>query len=187
MSKDTLTGTDRVIQFYRDDYSGKPWEVPDGTTATITVRKTVGRITYNIARFNLTFSAASVPLTQVEVANIKDGSDFEFRSPTWMDNNLQKLTELTFDYPADVTWEYGQKEYFTFPLAWDYSSYAFFDGSPWGDFIGRASYSGPRRYAEFDYYSLVSDYMGYADQKRLPPGHSLEWAKSTGQVTTSSM
>lgn len=166
LSKDTLTGTDRVIQFYRYD-SGMPWEVPDGTTATITVRKTVGRITYNIARFNLTFSAASVPLTQVEVANIKDGSDFEFRSPTWMDNNLQKLTELTFDYPADVTWDYGQKEYFTFPLAWDYSSYAFFDGSPWGDFIGSASYSGPRRYAEFDYYSLVSDYMGYADQKTV--------------------
>lgn len=167
LSKDTLTGTDRVIQFYRDGYSGKPWEVPDGTTATITVRKKVGGTTYNIAHFNLTFSAASVPLTQVEVANIKDGSDFEFRSPTWMDNNLQKLTELTFDYPAGVTWEYGQKEYFTFPLAWDYSSYAFFDGSPWGDFIGSASYSGNRRYAEFDYYSLVSDYMGYADQKTV--------------------
>ena len=167
LSKDTLTGTDRVIQFYRDGYSGKPWEVPDGTTATITVRKKVGGTTYNIARFNLTFSAASVPLTQVEVANIKDGSDFEFRSPTWMDNNLQKLTELTFDYPAGVTWDYGQEEYFTFPLAWDYSSYAFFDGSPWGDFMGSASYSGPRRYAEFDYYSLVSDYMGYADQKTV--------------------
>lgn len=167
LSKGKLTGTDRVIQFYRDGYSGKPWEVPDGTTATITVRKTVGGTTYNIARFNLTFSAASVPLTQVEVANIKDGSNLEFRSPTWMNNNLQKLTELTFDYPAGVTWEYGQKEYFTFPLAWDYSSYAFFDGSPWGDFIGSASYSGPRRYAEFDYYSLVSDYMGYADQKTV--------------------
>lgn len=167
LSKDKLTGTDRVIQFFRTGKSGQPWEVPDGTTATITVRKTVGGTTYNIARFNLTFSAASVPLTQVEVANIKDGSDFEFRSPTWMDNNLQKLTELTFDYPAGVTWDYGQKEYFTFPLAWDYSSYAFFDGSPWGDFIGSASYSGPRRYAEFDYYSLVSDYMGYADQKTV--------------------
>lgn len=166
LSKIQLTGNDRVIQFYKGS-SKTPWEVPDGTTATITVRKTVGGTTYNIARFNLTFSAASVPLTQVEVANIKDGSDFEFRSPTWMDNNLQKLTELTFDYPAGVTWEYGQKEYFTFPLAWDYSSYAFFDGSPWGDFIGSASYSGPRRYAEFDYYSLVSDYMGYADQKTV--------------------
>lgn len=167
LSKGKLTGTDRVIQFFRTGKSGQPWEVPDGTAATITVRKTVGGTTYNIARFNLTFSAASVPLTQVEVANIKDGSDFEFRSPTWMDNNLQKLTELTFDYPADVTWEYGQKEYFTFPLAWDYSSYAFFDGSPWGDFIGSASYSGNRRYAEFDYYSLVSDYMGYTDQKTV--------------------
>lgn len=183
LSKDTLTGTDRVIQFYRDGYSGKPWEVPDGTTATITVRKTVGRITYNIARFNLTFSAASVPLTQVEVANIKDGSDFEFRSPTWMDNNLQKLTELTFDYPAGVTWKYGQKEYFTFPLAWDYSSYAFFDGSPYGDFIGNASYSGNRWYAEFDYYSLVSDYMGYADQidlKDLRPQSGVGKVDGTG-------
>lgn len=183
LSKDTLTGTDRVIQFYRDGYSGMPWEVPDGTTATITVRKTVGRITYNIARFNLTFSAASVPLTQVEVANIKDGSDFEFRSPTWMDNNLQKLTELTFDYPAGVTWEYGQKEYFTFPLAWDYSSYAFFDGSPYGDFIGNASYSGNRWYAEFDYYSLVSDYMGYADQidlKDLRPQSGVGKVDGTG-------
>lgn len=164
----SLTGINRVIQFYGIDKKDKePWEVPDGTTATITVRKTVDGTTYNIARFNLTFSAASVPLTQVEVANIKDGSDLEFRSPTWMNNNLQKLTELTFDYPAGVTWEYGQKEYFTFPLAWDYSSYAFFDGSPWGDFIGSTSYSGNRRYAEFDYYSLVSDYMGYADQNGL--------------------
>lgn len=109
LSKGKLTGTDRVIQFYRDGYSGQPWEVPDGTTATITVRKTVDETTYNIARFNLTFSAASVPLTQVEVANIKDGSNLEFRSPTWMDNNLQKLTELTFDYPAGVTWDYGQR------------------------------------------------------------------------------
>lgn len=167
LSKGKLTGTDRVIQFFRTGKSGQPWEVPDGTTATITVTKTVGETTYNIARFNLTFSAASVPLTQVEVAKIDDKSDLEFRSPTWMDNNLQKLTELTFDYPAGVTWEYGQKEYFTFPLAWDYSSYAFFDGSPWGDFIGSASYSGNRRYAEFDYYSLVSDYMGYTDQKTV--------------------
>ena len=182
LSKDKLTGTDRVIQFYKGS-SKIPWEVTDGTTATITVRKTVGGTTYNIARFNLTFSAASVPLTQVEVANIKDGSDFEFRSPTWMDNNLQKLTELTFDYPAGVTWEYGQKEYFTFPLAWDYSSYAFFDGSPWGDFIGHASYSGPRRYAEFDYYSLVSDYMGYADQndlKNLRPQSGVGKVDGTG-------
>lgn len=182
LSKDRLTGTDRVIQFYKGS-SKTPWEVPDGTTATITVRKTVGRITYNIARFNLTFSAASVPLTQVEVANIKDGSDFEFRSPTWMDNNLQKLTELTFDYPAGVTWEYGQKEYFTFPLAWDYSSYAFFDGSPYGDFIGNASYSGNRWYAEFDYYSLVSDYMGYADQidlKDLRPQSGVGKVDGTG-------
>lgn len=191
LSKDKLTGTDRVIQFYRDGYSGQPWEVPDGTTATITVRKTVGGTTYNIARFNLTFSAASVPLTQVEVANIKDGSNFEFRSPTWMDNNLQKLTELTFDYPAGVTWEYGQKEYFTFPLAWDYSSYAFFDGSPWGDFIGQAHYDGlitdtqdiDRWYPEFDYYSLVSDYMGYADQidlKDLRPQPGVGKVDGTG-------
>lgn len=190
LSKDKLTGTDRVIQFYKGS-SKTPWEVPDGTTATITVRKTVGGTTYNIARFNLTFSAASVPLTQVEVANIKDGSDFEFRSPTWMDNNLQKLTELTFDYPAGVTWEYGQKEYFTFPLAWDYSSYAFFDGSPWGDFIGQAHYDGlitdtqdiDRWYPEFDYYSLVSDYMGYADQidlKDLRPQPGVGKVDGTG-------
>lgn len=191
LSKDKLTGTDRVIQFFRTGKSGQPWEVPDGTTATITVRKTVGGTTYNIARFNLTFSAASVPLTQVEVANIKDGSNFEFRSPTWMDNNLQKLTELTFDYPAGVTWEYGQKEYFTFPLAWDYSSYAFFDGSPWGDFIGQAHYDGlitdtqdiDRWYPEFDYYSLVSDYMGYADQidlKDLRPQPGVGKVDGTG-------
>lgn len=169
LTKKVLTGNDRVIQFFRTNFSGKPWEVPDGTTATITVTKTVDKVTYNIARFNLTFSALSVPLTQVEVANIKEGSDLEFRSPTWMNNNLQKLTELTFDYPAGVAWNYGQKEYFTFPLAWDYSSYAFFDGSPLGDFRGLSSYSNPKRwYPEFDYYSLVSDYIGYGDQISIP-------------------
>ena len=173
----TLSGSSRVISFaQKDSRSGKssPWTVADGSTATILVTKTYDGTTYNIARFNLTFTAASVPLTQHQVNNIQPGGDLEYRSPSWLNGyneqgepNLNKLTELTFDYVEGVD-TYGQEEYFMFPLDWSYSSYAFFDGSPFGDFRSSAFYGdaeqGNRRwYPEFSYYAIVNDYIGYGD------------------------
>lgn len=176
----TLTGSSRVIRFAQEDIvqgdndnggrHSNPWTVTDGSTATILVTKEYGGTTYNIARFNLTFTAASVPLTQHQVNNIQAGGDLEYRSPSWMNGyneqgepNLNKLTELTFDYVEGVD-TYGQEEYFTFPLDWSYSSYAFFDGSPYGDFRSSAHYNNPARwYPEFSYYAIVNDYIGYGD------------------------
>ena len=165
----TISGNNRVIMFRRKGAGAKStWEVPDGTTATIKVTKTFKGVTYNIARFNLTFSASSVPLTQHQVAAIGAGDSLEFRSPEWMNNanNLTKLTELTFDegYASHDQVGYGQDDYFHFPMAWEYCSYAFFDGSPLGDYIGLSNYNGPKRwYPEFDHYSIVNDYIGYGD------------------------
>ena len=159
-------GEDRIIQFRGAGNSGS-WSVPDNTTATVIVTKSCGGVTYNIARYNLTFRSNSVPLTQTQVANINDGDTNEYRSPSWMNDNLEKLTELTFDFDESVTDYYGQpgyKHYFTYPLDWGTCSYAFFDGSPLGDFIGQATYSDPTRwFAQWDYYALANDYVGYGE------------------------
>lgn len=165
---DNLQGEERIIQFRGSGDSGR-WRVDDGTTATITVTKQVGPQgpIYNIARFNLTFDERSVPLTQTQVANIKDGDTNEYRSPTWMEKNLEKLTELTFDFDETVADDYGQanyRHYFIYPLSWNTCSYAFFDGSPLGDFIGQAKYLSPSRwFAQWDYYALADDYVGYGE------------------------
>lgn len=169
----TLTGIARTIQFAKTGGTlGQPWAVDDNSTATIIVTKTVNGTTYNIARFNLTFSAESVPYTQTQVSQIAVGSDNERRSPEWLSRNRRLLTQLNFDYDPAVAGMYGQDDYFEFPLAWDNSSYAFYDGSPWQDFMSSAFYSesvngrtrNHRWYPEFGYYAITNDYIGYGDQ-----------------------
>lgn len=165
----TLSGIKRTIQFAAEGGSlGQPWEVTDGSTATIIVTKKCDNgITYNIARFNLTFTADAVPYTQSQLANIPSNSSEIIRTPQWLRNNRRLLTQLNFDYDEKVAAMYGQEEYFPFPLAWDNSSYAFFDGSPWQDFISSAYYTisnGYYWYPEFGYYALTNDYIGYGDQ-----------------------
>lgn len=166
-----LKKENRIIQFRKAGVGiNTPWDVPDGTTATIYVTKTYNSKTYNIARFNLTFVADAIPLTQTQVSRLgtAGGSEtwrnYSYRSPDWMDENLQKLTEQTFDFDPDVASGYGQDEYFHFPLAWDNSSYAFFDGSPWLDFASSANYDNKRWYPEFGYYAITNDYIGWGDK-----------------------
>lgn len=165
----TLSGIKRTIQFAATDGSlGQPWEVKDGSTATIIVTKECDNgITYNIARFKLTFTADAVPYTQSQLANIPSNSSEIIRTPQWLRNNRRLLTQLNFDYDEKVAVMYGQEEYFPFPLAWNNSSYAFFDGSPWQDFISSANYTIDNRYywyPEFGYYALTNDYIGWGDQ-----------------------
>ena len=169
-----LSGIKRTIQFAaKDGELGQPWEVKDGSTATIIVTKKCDNgITYNIARFKLTFTADAVPYTQSQLANIPSNSSEIIRTPQWLTDNRRLLTQLNFDYDEKVAAMYGQEEYFPFPLAWDNSSYAFFDGSPWQDFISSAYYSKSSNnstydhswYPEFGYYALTNDYIGYGDQ-----------------------
>lgn len=165
----TLSGIQRVIQFASENGNlGQPWEVEDGSTAIVIVTKKCDNgITYNIARFNLTFTADAVPYTQSQLANIPSNSSEIIRTPQWLRNNRRLLTQLNFDYDEKVAAMYGQEEYFPFPLAWDNSSYAFFDGSPWQDFVSSANYTisnGYYWYPEFSYYALTNDYIGYGDQ-----------------------
>lgn len=165
----TLSGIKRSIQFAAEGGSlGQPWEVTDGSTATIIVTKKCDNgITYNIARFKLTFTADAVPYTQSQLVNIPSNSSEIIRTPQWLTDNRRLLTQLNFDYDEKVAAMYGQEEYFPFPLAWDNSSYAFFDGSPWQDFISGAYYTisnGYYWYPEFGYYALTNDYIGYGDQ-----------------------
>lgn len=171
---ESLSGVDRIIQFRANDSNDQgTWEVNDGTTATIIVTKTAGGTTYNIARFNLTFLDQSIPFTQTQISQIKlseedtpmdERDPNEYRKPEWMAGNLNKLTELTFDFDPATAASYGQNDHFPYPLSWGTSSYAFFDGSPLGDFIGQSKYSRPSRwYAQWDYYAIANDYVGFAD------------------------
>lgn len=167
----TLTGENRVIQFRKQgEAANKTWTVTDGSTATILVTKRgADGITYNIARYRLTFKAENTPLTQHQVAalgtDVAKGQPWNhlYRSPEWMNANLQLLTQMSFDYDADVAEMYGQKEgYFPFPLSWAYSSYGFFDGATTDD----ATYNSLRNnqpYPEWSQYAIVNDYVAYGD------------------------
>ena len=167
----TLTGENRVIQFRKQGVAANtPWTVTDGSTATILVtKKGADEKTYNIARYRLTFKAENTPLTQHQVAalgtDVAEGESWNhlYRSPEWMNANLQLLTQMSFDYDADVAEMYGQKEgYFPFPLSWAYSSYGFFDGAKKDD----ATYNSLRKnqpYPEWSQYAIVNDYVAYGD------------------------
>lgn len=173
-----VSGNRRVIQFRKQGVREKtPWEVPDGSTATVLVTKTVDGTTYNIARFRLTFTAEDIPLTQHQVAELdKTNSQYTSadwyyrqRSPQWMDANLQLLTSLDFDYDPAVAEDYGRSSYFQFPMNWDYSSYAFFDGSYKGDYLGgEASPLGDQFSPRYGQYCIVNTYVGYGDAEANP-------------------
>lgn len=138
----TVEGESRVIQFTypttRED--GTSVVENNNSTATILVTKKVGTTTYNIARYKLKFVADTRLLTQSQLEAIEAGDEgmkyYQFRTPEYLDKNYQLLTALNWDYDPEVAGRtYGQDEYYPFPMAWDYSSYSFFDGSPHKDFV----------------------------------------------------
>lgn len=167
----SLSGMNRVIKFRKSGVGNQtPWEVKDGSTATILVTKSVNGTTYNIARFKLTFHADQIPLTQTQISQL--GTDtasgkswnFLYRSPKWMEENLKLLTALNFDYDPNVEALYGQDAYFPFPMDWTHSSYAFFDGSKRGDYVGEHKiYQTKQYYAEWGNYAIVNDYKGFGE------------------------
>lgn len=182
----TLSGNNRAI-FFRpaSANSRKPWSVSDGQTATIVVTKTVGEITYNIAKFNLTFKKDTRLLTQHELDRIdrhRESGDVINRNESWYSNvyltrtpnyldgneNYKLLTSRTFDYDPNVANMFGQSShwYYPFPLEWGYSSYAFFDGSTIADFDGSTddnSAYNRQPFAEWGTYAITNNYVGYGD------------------------
>lgn len=182
----TLSGNNRAI-FFRPASADarKPWSVSDGQTATIVVTKTVGRTTYNIAKFNLTFKKDTRLLTQHELDRIdrhRESGDVISRNESWYSNayatrtpnyldgneNYKLLTSRTFDYDPNVANLYGQSShwYYPFPLEWGYSSYAFFDGSTTADFDGSTDNNSAynrQPFAEWGTYAITNNYVGYGD------------------------
>lgn len=169
----TVEGESRVIQFTYPNSStrgdGTRTVKKNNSTATILVTKTVGTITYNIARYKLKFVADTRLLTQSQLEAIEEGKMeeddvmryYEFRTPGYMEENYQLLTALNWDYDYDpgVAGRYGQEEYYPFPMAWDYSSYSFFDGSTSKDFVNVAS-NPPM--AEWGYYAIMNDFVEHS-------------------------
>lgn len=186
----TISGDSRSI-FFRKKSAGKqkPWSVNDGETATIVVTKEVNNMTYNIAKFNLTFKKDTRLLTQHELDRLDSirlgGShnnvnsenwyrrSYQYRTPEYLRSNYNLLTSRTFDYDPEVAEKSSQTDasgnhwYYPFPLDWSYSSYAFFDGSTFTDFAG--STTGNTNYnkhpfAEWGYYAITNEYVGYGDK-----------------------
>lgn len=172
----SLTSANRVISFRkRNVRSNTPWKVNDGSTATILVTKRVGSTTYNIARYKLTFKDDNRLLTQTQVSRLGTNQansawNYVYRSPSYMKENLQLLTSLTWDYDASVTDNNTiQPGYYPFPMAWDNSSYAFYDGSNKRNFPTEDSHL----FTEWGSYSIVSSYVGYGDRSNssTPPAN----------------
>lgn len=159
----TVIGESRVIQFTypntRDD--GTRSVMNNNSTATILVTKSVGDKKYNIARYKLRFVADTRLLTQSQLKAIEAGDEgmkyYQFRTPEYLDKNYQLLTALNWDYDPEVAGRtYGQDKYYPFPMAWDYSSYSFFDGAPAKDFV-KVTKDPP--VPEWGYYAIMNGFI----------------------------
>lgn len=171
----TVEGESRVIQFTypttRED--GTSIVTNNNSTATILVTKVVDGKTYNIARYKLKFVADTRLLTQSQLEAIEEGKMeeddvmryYEFRTPGYMEENYQLLTALNWDYDPAVAKTYGQDEYYPFPMAWDYSSYSFFDGSLMKDFV-YVVFNPPM--AEWGYYAIMNDFVEHRWSTKNP-------------------
>ncbi len=187
---ETLDGTNRVIQFRKQGATdAEPWEVEDKSTATIIVTKTVNGTTYNIARYKLTFREDVTPLTQHQVASIGsaqyDNADnswwnsMKYRTPEYMNENLELITSLEFNYTesGDVNDNIfdgvGGRKYYKFPLEWDECTYAFYDGSNTeeGNFADDASVV---RWCE---YAIMEGYYGNGENYGDLPAVTQNMAK----------
>lgn len=158
-----LTGMTRIIQFNYPNTNNTDktqYVNADNSKATIYVTKTVGGVTYNIARFNLTFIRDTRLLTQTQLEQIEDGTIqnenlkyYQFRTDKYLEQNYQLLTSLNFDYDPAVADTYGSESYYPFPLAWTSNSYSFYDGANNNDF------KSGNKYPEWGFYAIMNDFM----------------------------
>ena len=89
--------------------------------------------------------------------------DYKHRTPAYLAKNYQLVTELNFDYDPDVAGRYGQPQVYPFPLGWDESTYAFYDGSVFEpnsnnkkDYVGHTNNV---KAPQWGYYALLNDYV----------------------------
>lgn len=155
--------TSRYISFAypgdADEYGRKSVNKPiDGSvpTATILVKKG----DYKIARFKINFIERFPLLTQSQLSEDKDGQ-YAYRKLDYLAENYSLLTTLDFDFNGTVplnlykagnnqiNWQQPKK--YPFPLSWEESSYAFYDGQK-----GNIQTSS---YPEYGYYGILNDYV----------------------------
>ena len=166
----TISGENRVIQFSypTTNTNGTQSVKANNSTATILVTKNVNNKTYNIARYKLRFVADTRLLTQTQLSEIEDETIddetmkyYQFRTPEYLEEHYQLLTSLNWDYdPRVAANSKGQKEYYPFPMAWDHSSYSFFDGSLRKDFVPvTKTGENENEYPEWGYYAIMNDFV----------------------------
>lgn len=178
----SLSGEDRVIFItYPNKNSNKTQSVntpTDGSDPKATVN--VYRGGTLVARYNLTFKEESRLLTQTQVseANKDEKSTYRYRTPDYLMENYELLTELNFDFDKSVASQYGQKQCYPFPLGWDSSTYGFYDGGTSDedndgkvDFITPTSSKAP----EWGYYGILNSYVECNDFE----GNSWAWTSYT--------
>ncbi|MCD8202663.1 MAG: hypothetical protein LUD48_03360, partial [Prevotella sp.] len=204
----TLSGTDRVIQFYKGT-SGSQWSVDDGSTATILVTKEVGGTTYNIARYKLTFKKESIALTeaQVDALDKQQSGTPTWDSMWWNDlgergatylGNCDLVASLDFDYSNSgyddnnvnssnvFGSRHGERFNYPFPMDWSSSSVAFYDGSLDINPLGSSTVTATGSYTYhtgsmlWNTYGIVNYYVGNLENK----GSITQWEPKYKNVKT---
>lgn len=180
----TVSDYSRLIQFTYPESSsdGDGMFEVNGDSATIFVTKKVGNTTYNIARYKLFFNKDVTLLPQSVIKELEKTApnftnskwlDYKTRTPKYLNDNYQLITSLTWDYDDNISIDASSNdEYYFFPMEWDFSSYAFFDGS--GYYEGTSySYNNYKEfipgaiggevrtnlYPEWGYYAITNTYL----------------------------
>lgn len=185
----TLTGETRKIHFLYPNRNSDNTRSVNGNNTEATILVTKGK--KNIARFKLVFSESDRLLTQSQVNELdkliapgEGWRSLTYRTPNKLNTNpnYELLTELNFDYDPSVASRYGGDQYYPFPMAWENSSYGFFDG-------GAADYISSRNndYTEWGNYSILNDYLEcgtWAWNQSKPSPDPLENSKGKGTNST---
>lgn len=183
----TLTGETRKIHFLYPNRNSDNTRSVNGNNTEATILVTKGK--KNIARFKLVFSESDRLLTQSQVNELdkliapgEGWRSLTYRTPNKLNTNpnYELLTELNFDYDPSVASRYGGDQYYPFPMAWENSSYGFFDG-------GAADYISSRNndYTEWGNYSILNDYLEcgtWAWNQSKPSPDPLENSKGTNST-----
>lgn len=162
----TLSGENRIIQFrYPSDPKGTGGVVPDGSSATILVRKTVDGTIYNLARYQLTFKDGFQQLTQSQVKQLDENTvptnswwkNYDYRTENYLEQHYNRLAKLDFD-----NYDPSHNGYSAKPLNWEDCSYGFYDGTPTG-----ADHKGNHSFPEWGNYGITSGEGWYVTNQNV--------------------
>lgn len=179
----SLNKNNRIIHFkypIENTTDGIETVNTDGSTATILVTKTANGTIYRIARFKLTFKANSTLLTQSQIEQIDGGivesgkpwAEFTYRTPKYLEEHYTFVTGMDFDFDPAIADKYGQPQVYPYPIGWQESSYAFYDGSaisPEGDqkdFLAASDKSNKKRLPQWGYYAILNDYTENSNDEK---------------------